>query len=218
MWSGFKPDDFYAFENEDIRSRIEHIKTDLHPRLKALGEQICKSFCEETAVSLRCQLRSGRWFRTPLWTNVSLIAPEEEIRSDVRRPRLSIHIDNERVIAGFCQSVWRREWKEVCEDKCALIEMIDSTAELAGLQIGLLHWVDAGTREIYTFSSASAALEEATRRGQDFFFVGHVYPWPDKRQVLCSSLFMESAQRAIFSAWPIYEYAFYIALLPSRDQ
>lgn len=217
MWSGFEPDDFFAFEQTDVYFRIEYIKEHLHPRLRALGDQIRRSFLENEAIDLRRQLRSGRWYKMPLWTHVSLVAPEEERRSDAKRPRLSVYIDDKRVIAGFCHTLWSPEWKEVCKDEPALIEVIDSTAESGELQIGILYRTGTGGGKIFTFSNASDALAEATRLGQDFLFVGHIYPWPDEQQLLCSPLFLDSAQKAMFLAWPIYEYAFYITpILPLR--
>jgi len=213
MWTGFVPDDFFAFEQTDVHFRIEYIKDHLHPRLRALGDQIRKSFLENKAIDLRCQLRSGRWYKLPLWTNVSLVAPEEEKRSDTRRPRLSVYIDDKRVIAGFCQAIWRPEWKKVCEDESTLIEVIDSTARSGELQIGILHRRGKGSGEIFTFSKASAALAEGARLRQDFLFVGRIYPWPDEQQLLCSPSFLASAQKTMLSAWPIYEYAFYFRLM-----
>jgi len=218
MWSGFEPDDFFVFEQTDVYFRIEYIKNHLHPRLKTLGDQIRNYFLENN-IHLRCQLRSGRWYKAPqlLWTHVSLIAPEEERRSDPKRPRLSVYIDDKRVIAGFCHSLWCPEWKKVCEDESALIEVIDSTARSGELQIGILHRMETGSGEILTFSRASDAIAATARFRQDFLFVGYIYPWPEEQQLLCSPLFLASVQKALFSAWPIYEYAFYIApILPFR--
>lgn len=218
MWSGFEPDDFFAFEQTDLHFRIEYIKEHLHPRLRSLGDQIRKSFLENqatptpTPIPLRCQLRSGRWYKLPLWTHLSFVAPEEEKRSDARRPRLSIYIDDKRVIAGFCHTLWCPEWKKLCQDESELIEVIDSTVSLGELQIGILQRVGkAGSGKIFTFSRANEALAATTRVRQDFFFVGHIYFWPEERPLLCSSAFLPSAQKALFSTWPLYEYAFYIA-------
>ncbi|MFQ6044218.1 MAG: hypothetical protein ACE5PV_25470 [Candidatus Poribacteria bacterium] len=210
MWYGFEPDDFFAFEQTDIYFRIEYIKNHLHPRLRALGDQIRKYFLENN-IHLRHQLRSGRWYKMPIWTHVSLIALEEERRSDPKRPRLSVYIDEKRVIAGFCHTLWRPEWKKVCKDEPALIEVIDSTARSGELQIGILHRTERGVGEIFAFSKASDALAATAQAKQDFLFVGSLYPWPDQQQLLCSPSFLPSAQKAMISAWPIYEYAFYIA-------
>lgn len=217
MWSGFEPGDFFAFEQTDVNFRIEYIKNHLHPRLRALGDQIRKFFLENETIDLRRQLRSGRWYKMPLWTHVSLVAPEEEKRSDAKRPRLSVYIDDKRVIAGFCYTLWSPEWKKVCKDEPALIEVIDSTARSGELQIGILHRTGRGMGEIFTFSKTSDALVATARIRQDFLFVGHVYPWPNEQQLLCSPSFLTSAQKTMLSAWPIYEYAFYIApILPFR--
>jgi hypothetical protein len=217
MWSGFEPDDFFVFEQTDVNFRIEYIKNHLHPRLRALGDQIRKFFLENN-INLRRQLRSGRWYKEPqlLWTHVSLVAPEEERRSDPKRPRLSVYIDEKRVIAGFCHNLWSPEWKKICEDEPALIEVIDTTV-MSG-QIGILHRTETGSGELLTFSRTSDAIAAAAQFRQDFLFVGRVYPWPDEQQLLCSPSFLASAQKAMFSAWPIYEYAFYIApILPFRN-
>ncbi len=210
MWPGFEPDDFLAFEQPDVYSRIEYVKKHLHPRLRALGEEIRKSFHAVKATDLRCQLRSGRWYKTPLWTHVSLVAPEEQ-RSDIKRPRLLVYIDGKRVIAGFCHTLWSPEWKRLCRDEPSLLRVMDSVVRSGELQVGILHRTESGSGEILPFSKSNDALLAAAQVRQDFLFVGRVYPWPDERELLCSPSFLSPAQDAMLSAWPVYEYAFYIA-------
>ena len=217
MWSGFQPDDFFVFEDPDTVFRVGYIKEELHPRLRELGKQISKAFLRNRAIELRSQLRSGRWFRWPYWTNVSLISPEETNRGDGKRPRLSIYIDDKRVITGFCHSIWSKGWKIACKDERELAKVIDSTAKASKLQIGIMHWTEWGetekpNSEISTFTKANMAIKKATQIGQDFLFVGRYYPWPDEKNILCSESFIESAQQVLFSAWPIYEYVFNIKM------
>jgi hypothetical protein len=207
----FEPSDFFTFEEEDIHYKIDYIKGNLHPRLKAMGEAIRIAFLECKGIELRSQLRSGRWFKMPLWTNVSLIASEETKRSDSRRPRLSIRIDENGVIAGFFLTIWSPEWKKVREEERQLIEVIDSTAKAGKLQIGILNWTQEGKR-ILTFPNARDAIAKATKLRQDFAFVGRYYHFPNERELLYSPLFLSSAQEAIFLAWPVYEFVFFLLM------
>lgn len=211
-FTGFKLEDFLIFEEPNLSLRVEYIKSSLHPRLKKLGEIIQDRLSMDTGLPLSCQLRSGRWFRLPYWTCVSIIAQEEVHRTDPRRPRLSIYLDRKEAMVGFCQTLWKPEWKKVAEDLDSFANVINSTISSNKAQIAVAHWTD-NDRETLIFPDALHGLSEANRLGQDFFFVGRTYPWPAQKSILCSSDFLDEADFVLKLVWPIYYYAFYIRLM-----
>jgi len=211
MWPGFREEDFVAFRHPDIDFRVDYIKNDLHPRLRELGKLLRSFFMREMNIELRSQLRSGRWFKWPYWTNVSLVSLEEEDRSDSKRPRLSVFIDDKRVIVGFCQNIWSKAWKQVSENKSALSEVVDSTISKSKLRVGIFHWIEwneAANAEVYLYPDADTAIKEADRLHQDFIFVGQCYQWPGRKKRLCSAGFLDAAKETLYGTWPVYEYVF----------
>ncbi len=207
-FNGFDPEDFQAFVDRSLSARVEYIRDVLHPRMRSLGEGLAKRLTEKTGVDLRCQLRSGRWHRNPWATWVSVISPTEPERSDPSRPRLSVFLDPEEVIAGFCQSIWRPRWNSVTQRAAELAEVIDATVKRGRLSVAIAHWDDKG-RTTTKFRSAARALAAAHELGQDFFIVGRNYLWPDAEALLCSPQFFEEAAQVFEAAWPVYHFAFF---------
>ena len=186
---------------------MEYIRDRLHPRLRALGQELAARLESRTGVELRCQLRSGRWHRNPWATWVSVVAAAETERSDPNRPRLSVFMDGDEVIAGYCQSIWRKRWREVVRRK-GLAEVIDEVAKKGRLKIGIAHW-EEGVRRTIQYRSGKRALEAAAELGQDFFVVGRTYLWPDKEPLVCSARFLEEVDAVFAAAWPVYHLAFF---------
>jgi len=205
---GFDPEDFQAFVDRSLSARVEYIRDVLHPRMRSLGEALAKRLEEKTGVELRWQLRSGRWHRNPWATWVSVISPTEPERSDPSRPRLSVFLDPEEVIAGFCQSIWRPRWKKVARRASKFGEVISSAAKQGKLEVGIAHWDEEG-RTTLKYPNAKRALAAASELGQDFFIVGRNYLWPDAQRLLCSAKFLDEAAEVFEAAWPVYHFAFF---------
>jgi hypothetical protein len=207
-FTGFDPEDFQAFVDRSLSARVEYIRDVLHPRMRALGEALARRLAEKTGVELRCQLRSGRWHRNPWATWVSVITPTEPERSDPSRPRLSVFLDPEEVIAGFCQTLWRPRWKKVARRASQLANVISSAGKQGKLDIAIAHWGDEG-RTTLKYRTAGRALAAAAELGQDFFIVGRNYLWPDTQRLLCSRRFLDEAAAVFEAAWPVYHFAFF---------
>ncbi|MGQ9731066.1 MAG: hypothetical protein ACUVX8_07295, partial [Candidatus Zipacnadales bacterium] len=165
-------------------------------------------------VELRAQLRSGLWYKNPWGTWVSLIIPEEQNRSDNRRPRLSVFLDEYGCMVGFMQNVWRARWKQLLKNHHdEFARLIDQSAQgQPRLQLTLLHWTKGPTetweRRISHFKTATELLRAASEWGQDFVCVGQVYPFPQEADLLISSVFGDQVLTVFHRAWPVYRAAF----------
>jgi len=205
--STFEPDDFLIFLDPDEPARVEYIRDELHPRLRELGERLRDALGERVDTELRCQLRSGRWHKTPWGTWVSIVSRQERGRSDPKRPRLVVFIDEREAQAGFALNIWSPAWEIVTKDAEAFASVVDAAAHKGGLEIAIAHWA-RGDRETLHYDSADAAVEAAEELGQDWLLVGATYPWPDRADLLCSPQFFDEALRVLDSGWPVYQWAF----------
>jgi uncharacterized protein YktB (UPF0637 family) len=214
MFKGFREKDFAIFLEPEQAARVDYIRDHLHPRLRDLGTELAGHLSRSVDVALRCQIRSGHWHKNPWATWISIISVEEKIRSDPKRPRLGVFLDHREALVGYLQSIWQPRWKELVEGFPPLAELTDDTAREGKLQIAIGHWIrpkEEGAeweRETIRYRTAKAALKAASRLGQDFFLLGRTYPWPDRKDLLCSSAFTAEARSVLEAAWPLYHLAF----------
>jgi hypothetical protein len=204
----FEPDDFLIFLDEDQGARVEYMRDELHPRLHDLGERLRDALSERAGADLRCQLRSGRWHKKPWATWVSLVSSRELRRSDPKRPRLMVFVDEREAQAGFALNIWSSAWEIVTKDADGFAEVADAAAQGGDLEIAIAHWAQ-GERETLQYANAAAAVAAADQLGQDWLLVGATYPWPECAELLCSPDFFDEALCALESAWPVYEWAFF---------
>ena len=69
---GFDPEDFLYFLDSDKVEKVRYIRDELHPRLREFGRDLAAGLDRRLGVTLRPQLRSGRWYKNPWGTWVSL--------------------------------------------------------------------------------------------------------------------------------------------------
>jgi len=213
-FEGFRPEDFLYFLDDDRLTVVEYVRDSLHPRLRDFGHDLAAGLRESLGVELRPQLRSGRWYKNPWGTWTSLILPREKVRSDNRRPRLCVFIDEHECLVGFMQNVWRERWKRLVKQRRAdLIRTIDKASSgRPKLHLALVHWIryegETYERETLRFKTAAELLEAADELGQDFVCVGRVYPFPPEADRLTSPDFATDALKVLKKAWPVYSYAF----------
>jgi hypothetical protein len=212
-FSGFLPEDFLRFLDSDLEARVAYMRDDLHPRLRDLGWELVEELRKRLSIELRAQLRSGRWFRHPWASWVTLILPEEKVRSDNSRPRLCVLVDQQECLVGFMQCVWKRRWKALAKHAAALEKVMGkATRGTPKLQLALAHWVkqpdDTWERTTSCFKTPKALLAAAAQWGQDFVIVGRVYPFPPEADLLTSPRFAEEAAEVLQKAWPVYRCAF----------
>lgn len=214
---GFSPEDFLYFMDSDQFALVEYIRDSLHPRLRELGVEMAEHLGAEMGVTLRAQLRSGRWWKSPWATWVSLIVPYETYRSDNRRPRLSVIISDDQCLVGFVQNVWRRRWKNLTRHSKDLANlMAEAVSGRPSLQLALVHWVQGQQQEwerrTSVFPTPAQLLRSAAEWGQDFVLVGKIYPFPQEADLLTSPRFAETALEVLRKAYPLYYYAFDVTL------
>jgi hypothetical protein len=210
---GFRPEDFLSFMDSDRFALVEYIRDSLHPRLREFGLELARELGTQLGVEFRAQLRSGRWYKSPWGTWTSLILPDERNRSDNRRPRLSVFLDENECLVGFMQNVWRPRWKRLVKQPEGLLKVMDKAASgRPKLQFALVHWVKDGDgqweRQTPTFGSAKDLLAAAAEWGQDFVLVGKVYPFPQQADFLTSPAVAQTALTILKRAWPVYKHAF----------
>lgn len=215
-FAGFKPDDFHTFIFDPPVLKVAYIRDSLHPRLRVLGESLARELTASVGAELRCQLRSGRWHKTPWATWVSIISVQETVRSDPHRPRLSVFIDQHEVIIGFCHNVWPDTWQKTLKAAPGLAQAMDNAAQRGKIKVGLAYWAEgdkkgAWERQTDFFSRARDAFAAAKRIGHDFIFVGRAYPWPKEEKRLCSPAIAQESLRVLKAAWPAYHCAFFQA-------
>jgi len=210
---GFEPEDFLSFLDSDRFALVEYIRDSLHPRLRDLGLQLAAEVGRQLGVEFRAQLRSGRWWKTPWATWTSLVLPDEKNRSDNRRPRLSVFLDENECLVGYMQNVWRPRWKSLVKRPAGLIKAIDKAASgRPKLQLALAHWTkgedNEWERHTSSFGNATDLLAAAAEIGQDFVLVGKILPFPQQVDLLTSPAFADTAATVLKKAWPIYKVAF----------
>ncbi|MFQ5810590.1 MAG: hypothetical protein ACE5JM_13320 [Armatimonadota bacterium] len=204
----FEPDDFLVFLDPDDSARLQYMRDELHPRLRDLGERLRDALGERAGTELRCQLRSGRWHKATWGTWVSVVSPQERRRSDPKRPRLMVFIDEREAQAGFAVNIWSSAWEIVTKDIAGFAEAADAAAQGGDLEIAVAHW-DQGDRQTLQYDGARAAVAAAEDLGQDWLLVGATYPWPERADLLCSPEFFDDALRVLDGAWPVYQWAFF---------
>jgi hypothetical protein len=212
-FQGLRPEDFLRFLDSDLEARVEYIRDELHPRLRDLGHQLAEELRKRMQIELHPQLRSGRWFKHPWGTWVTLILPDEKVRSDNKRPRLCVYVDEHHAAVGFMQSVWQRRWKSLVRQPAGLEKAVNGTTRgTPKLQLALTHWAKQadGTwdRSTTRFRTAKDLLAAAAQWGQDFVTVGRIYPFPPEADLLLSPRFAPTAADVLQKAWPVYRYAF----------
>ena len=140
---------------------------------------------------------------------MSLIYPDEPQRSDNKRPRLSVFLDENECIVGYQQNIWRPRWQRLASrhSKALANRMNEAAKGRPKLEFILSHWVDH-ERRTTTFDSAEELIHAAGEWGQDFVTVGKVYPFPQKADFLTSPAFGEEALAIVKKAFPIYRFAF----------
>jgi hypothetical protein len=178
-----------------------------------LGLELARELGARLGVEFRAQLRSGRWWKTPWATWTSLILPDETLRSDNRRPRLSVFVSEEECLVGFMQNVWRPRWKTLAKRPEGLVKVIDKAASgRPKLQLALIHWEKTAKnrwqRRTTHCANATELLALAAQWGQDFVLVGKTYPFPQEARLLTSPAFADKAASILKQAWPVYRYAF----------
>ena len=208
-FQGFDAKDFCYFLDNDKAEKVDYIKGELHPRLREFGWELRDELKKALGIELRSQLRSGRWFKNPWGSWVSLIYPDEPQRSDNRRPRLSVFLDEDECIVGYQQNIWRPRWQRlVSRHRKALASRMTSVASgETGLEFILSHWVDQ-QRRTTVFDSAGELLDAAAEWGQDFVAVGRRYPFPQEAEFLTSPALGEEALAVLKQAFPLYRFAF----------
>ncbi len=204
----FEPDDFLIFLDPDEAARVAYVRDELHPRLRRLGERLRDALSDRTGATLRCQLRSGRWHKTPWGTWVSVVSAQERRRSDPKRPRLMVFGDEREAQVGFAINIWSTAWEIVTKDPEGFAEAADVAARDGELEILIAHW-ESGDREILRYDSAREAVQAAEDLGQDWLLVGRAYPWPEQAELICSPEFFDEALRVLEGAWPVYQWAFF---------
>lgn len=204
---GFDPKDFLYFLDSDKVEKVRYIRDELHPRLREFGRDLAAGLDRRLGVTLRPQLRSGRWYKNPWGTWVSLVYPDEPRRSDNRRPRLSVFLDEDECIVGYQQNVWRPRWKRLVEKHRKPLERVMRRASAEGLELGLCHWADH-ERTTTLYKTPAELLDAAKQWGQDFVVVGRVYPFPQEVDRLTSPKFADEALDVMAQAFPVYKRAF----------
>ena len=218
-FEGFQERDFSIFLEPDEDARVDYIRDHLHPRLRNLGQELSRALSEAVGMPIRSQLRSGRWHKTPWATWVSLVSTDETVRSDPKRPRLTVFLDHLEAMVGFSQSIWQPRWARLVDEFTPLADLIDDTAREGDLEILIAHWTESekGTsrwqgssweRDTIRYRSGKKALRAAARLGQDFFLLGRTYPWPQHKSLLSSPDFETEALEVLEAAWPLYHLAF----------
>ena len=208
-FAGFHPEDFLYFMDSDQLEKVRYIKEELHPRLRDFGHALAGGLTRAIGVSLRPQLRSGRWYKNPWATWVSLIYPDERQRSDNRRPRLSVFLDDTECIVGFQQNVWRPRWKRLVRTSRPALEkaMEQAASGRPKLDLILSYWTHH-ERQTMAHGSPAELLDAAEVWGQDFVVVGKAYPFPQKADLLTSPDLAEDALSVLRKAFPVYKLAF----------
>jgi len=211
-FQGFQPEDFLYFLDSDLEARVNYLKDELHPRLRDFGWELAGELGKRLSIELRAQLRSGRWFRHPWATWVTLVLPEERVRSDNARPRLCVFVDEHEAIVGFIQCVWKPRWQNLVKSPAGLEKAMNQAARgTPKLQLALGHWVKQDStweRRTSLFRTAKQLLAAAAEFGQDFAIVGRSYPFPPEVDRLTSPGFADEAVEVLQAAWPVYRYAF----------
>ncbi|MGD8240849.1 MAG: hypothetical protein PVH68_20025, partial [Armatimonadota bacterium] len=192
----FEPDDFLIFLDRDDAARVEYMRDELHPRLRDLGERLRDALGERAGAELRCQLRSGRWHRATWGTWVSVVSSQERRRSDPKRPRLMVFVDEREAQAGFAVNIWSSAWETVTKNVAGFAAAADAAAQGGDLAIAIAHW-GKGERQTAQYDRARDAVKAAGALRQDWLLVGATYPWPERAHLLCSPEFFDEALRVL---------------------